>query len=293
LLALEILQAEPVRSRLYAYSSDDTLRAYVTLALEHEREGNYEAAAETYTAGATTGDPLVREFARDRLKIVHQQQAIPESPKDSKSVPLAIPFPITRPSTTQSSQTPAENARKVSGIAHRSADVWSATLTRIGSYAQRLAPANIAALRDANRQGATSFGTPAEESTGKGMVLMLWSALGHTLFSPFPWSVFMPTGPTGFIRHFALVELLWVYPVVLFGLIGMAKAIRSAAPDRALIAIYVLARIAAPAIAVPNDGLLLRYRLQFLVPLPVFVPTALTGSSASRLAHGLPQRVAF
>ena len=60
-----------------------------------------------------------------------------------------------------------------------------------------------------------------------------------------------------------------------------------------MIAIYVLAGIAALAIAVPNDGLLFRYRLQFLVPLAVFVPTALTGSRAQKLAHRLRQKVAF
>jgi hypothetical protein len=151
-------------------------------------------------------------------------------------------------------------------------------------YIYRLSPEHLSKLRSGNMLGATQFAEDADVTSVSGVLLVLPVGVAHTLFAPFPWSIFSARGSTGALRSFAAIELPWIYAVTILGAYGLFVCGRLIVcrADMMLVVAYVTLGVLALAAAVPNDGLLFRYRLPFLAPLAIFMPAALQAWMSSK-----------
>lgn len=136
---------------------------------------------------------------------------------------------------------------------------------------ERLRPRTLQGLRRQNLGGGSRFGEGVDVTEPRGFVTAFSSGLLHVLFSPFPWE-FRDEGSTGILRNLAMVELPWVYLAVLLGPLGGVVVFRVKQPAAVFIAFYALVGLVGLAVAVPNVGLLFRYRLMFVVPLALLIP---------------------
>jgi hypothetical protein len=153
-------------------------------------------------------------------------------------------------------------------------------------YTTRLSLKSLSNLRDANLLGGTQFGAAGASSTAVGTALLLPVGLAHALFGPFPWTLSASNGSTGALRYVAVVEWPWLVALVVGGAAGAVRRWRMIVqrPDLTLSLVYGVLGVIALAVAVPNDGLLFRYRLPFLAHFAVFLPFAFEWPVIRKLA---------
>lgn len=110
------------------------------------------------------------------------------------------------------------------------------------------------------------------------LITFVPQGLAYGLLAPFPWEWFSAVGDTGIFRPLSAIEVLLIFAVTPFFVIGVGKAVRTLDSEPWFLAAFCVVGLVLLGLAVTNIGIIFRLRLQFLVPL--FVILAAYGSGA-------------
>ncbi|OFW06397.1 MAG: hypothetical protein A3I61_19785 [Acidobacteria bacterium RIFCSPLOWO2_02_FULL_68_18] len=251
-------QARTTTERLIAPSTPlERSRAWFEMGRIYEKEGAIPRAQRAYRVALSfspdDGDAEERLFA-----IGGTRELAP-----SGAAPGATPFNLAAQSAAARSPSPAVP------------DFLPGRLRRLVALLDLRTLADLRAHHTStNDPGHTRFGQDADLSTPSGLLQFLPIALAHVLFAPFP-AALVPGADAG--RAFGLVGLLelpWMYAIAVLGFVGAFVCCRSGRIESVAITTYVTLGVLALALIVDHDGLLFRYRLQFMVPLALFLPAA-------------------
>jgi len=155
-------------------------------------------------------------------------------------------------------------------------------------------PGRIAVVRRGfgSERGASSVGDEIQFHRFSDMIRFLPRGLAYALFAPFPWEWFSTSGDTGILRPVSGLEVLLLFSMAPFFVIGVARAARSRSPTAWLLLGFTAVAAILLGMAVTNVGILFRLRLQFLIPLLVIL-AAYGGSERWRaicdLFHKIPR----
>lgn len=242
-------QARAMTERLMAPSTlMERANAWRDVGLIYEKEGAVPRAERAYIAALTFNpdDPV----ARERLGSVRGRESATTG-LGALAPPAGVPPPA------EPSSAPGRLSRALERVNLQ-------TLADMRSH-----------LTTTTDPGDTRFGQDADVSTAAGLLRFLPVAVVHVLFAPFPGLIFSSDEAAHPFRLASLVELPWMYAIAVLGFLGAWVRCRSGGVEGLLVAAYVTLGVLALALIVDHDGLLFRYRLQFMVPLAVFLPAAL------------------
>lgn len=123
-------------------------------------------------------------------------------------------------------------------------------------------------------------------------VAYLPRGLALALFAPFPWDWFSAKGDTGVFRLLSGAEVMLLFTITPFFLVGVIRATRSGFIDDTWLLLSFMAVAAIlMGLTITNVGILFRLRLQFLIPLFV-VLAVYGGDDLWRVVYGLlPRRL--
>lgn len=119
--------------------------------------------------------------------------------------------------------------------------------------------------------GASNVGEGVELQGFWPMVFFTPRGLAYALFAPFPWQRFSGSGDAGVFRLLAEIEVVAVFLIFPFLLVGVVRAARSGRPDAWLLLVFGVVTAILLGLGVTNIGILFRLRLQFLIPMLVIL----------------------